>query len=150
MSPTHSLGHLTFFHAKRKLNLCGGTVDFQLNEEQLQLKKSCARIRRARDRSQRNEVGRGQRVSAWPPSRNWASWGCWAQFFRRSTAAPAWATSNTSSPSKNCRGWMDRSASLSRRTLHSARTIFLSPVTKTRRRNTSASWPRESSSAHGD
>ena len=51
---------------------------FVLTDEQEQLRREIRDLCGARDCAQRDEVGRGERVSSGYDRRSWARWGCWA------------------------------------------------------------------------
>ncbi len=91
-------------------------MDFQLNEEQLHLKRT---VREFAEREIKPNVMKWDEASEFPLAtiKELGKLGLLGVIFPPSTAARAWATSSTSPRLRNSRAWMARSASSWRRTL---------------------------------
>ena len=128
----------------------GGRLGFPTHRRATPIQEERARVCRTGNRSPRHGVGRSQRIPSRHDKRTGQAWAAGHDLSRRSTAAPAWATSNTSPPSKNFRASTVPWASSSRRIPRCARITFSCRERRAKKQVHSASWPRASTSAHGD
>ena len=110
-------------------------VDFQLNDEQLQLKKS---VREFAEREIAPHVMEWDEAGDFPLAtvKELGKLGLLGIVFPPEYGGAGWATSNMSSPSKSFRAWTARSASSLPRIILSARITFSLPATRRRSRNT--------------